>query len=426
MPAALAVTGSGMVTAAGREVDATWNALCARRGFLVPDADPELEGFSPIATARCAPMDPESLGLDRRAARIAGHPTHLLLAAVSDALREAGIAPGAGAGLEDASLEDEDTAFFAALDSVDPGGGDLVSAVQAMRRAGGGEDFGGFFSEGMAQIPPLWPLAMLNPIGFCQVSIQLGLRGENGLFSPGPEAGAQAIIEAAEAVREGKARAAVAAGVGTAISARSVARYRKQKLLRKAEGPEAEWPRPFSGRGAAALGEGAGAAVLEPLEAARSAGKPIQGALTGWGRATALEGAGGLSGAIREAARRAMEAVEIGPGRVCLVVTHGAGTPAEDEAEAEALSAVLEGHRPRALATKGAFGHLLGASPIVDLLLALRALAEGEVPPSPGAGSAAREVMDFSQGPVAAGTGAALVLSQGFGGACAAFAAEAL
>ena len=78
-------------------------------------------------------MDPESLGLDRRAARIAGHPTHLLLAAVSDALREAGIAPGAGAGLEDASLEDEDTAFFAALDSVDPGGGDLVSAVQAMR-----------------------------------------------------------------------------------------------------------------------------------------------------------------------------------------------------------------------------------------------------------------------------------------------------
>ena len=105
-------------------------------------------------------------------------------------------------------------------------------------------------------------------------------------------------------------------------------------------------------------------------------------------------------------------------------MTNGAGTSVEDRAEADALSAVLGNHRPRALTTKAAFGHLLGASPIVDLLLALRALAEEEVPPSPGAVGPACDLMDFFQGPMSAETGSALVLSQGFGGVCAAFSAE--
>ena len=49
----LAVTGAGMVTAAGRGVDSAWEALCSGKSLVVPDSDPELAGFSPIASARC-------------------------------------------------------------------------------------------------------------------------------------------------------------------------------------------------------------------------------------------------------------------------------------------------------------------------------------------------------------------------------------
>lgn len=417
MPAALAVTGAGVFTAAGRGLDAAWEALCAGRSFLAPDD--ELAGFSPIEraieTARCAPPGPESLGADRRAARLMGRHTHMLLAAVKDALEEAGLLGGVDG--EASGLSGEEMAFFAGMDSVDPGEADLVSAVQTSRVDGGGVDLGQFFDEGMTQIPPLWPLGMLNSTAFCQVAIQFGLRGENGLFSPGAEAAAQAVIEAAESLREGKARAALAAGVSPVVSVRSVARYLKRGLLKSDAVPGA------APGGNPALGEGAAALLLESEDAA--AGKPRLGYIRGWGRATA--GDGDLAGAVRDSAAAAFQRAEIEPGQVGLVVVHGGGNLEEDEAEAEGLADVLGGHRPLVLATKGAFGHLLGGGPVVDLLIALRAMAEGIVPPSPGvetpgAKNPGRDFLEFPDSPRAARLESVLVLVQGFDGACAAFA----
>lgn len=400
-----------MVSAAGRGVDAAWEALCEGKSFLALDADPGLAGFAPIASARCAPIDPELLGADRRAARIMGHHTHMLLAAMSEAVEQSG---------ED--IGGEETAFFAGMDSVDPEEGDLVSAALAAREEDG-VDLNKFYDEGMAQIPPLWPLGMLNAIGFCQVAIQFDLRGENGTFSPGPEASARALIEAAESLREEKAGAALAAGVSPSVSARSVARYINRGFL-SASG-DGEFPRPFSGAGAAALGEGAGVLLIEPGEALRARGGAVMGYLRGWGRATALDESAGLKEAIRDSIGAAFGSAGVAPGDVDLVVVHGGGCPDDDAAEAAALLSVFGGCRPRALATKGAFGHLLGASPIVDLLLALRALGEGVVPPSPGMGDMARDALEFSDVPVAAEMKTALVLSRGFEGSCAAFCVSA-
>ncbi len=400
-----------MVSAAGRGVDAAWEALCKGKSFLALDADHGLAGFAPIASARCAPINPEALGADRRAARIMGHQTHMLLAAVSEAIEKSG-----------KDIGGEETAFFAGMDSVDPEEGDLVSAALAARKEGG-VDLNKFYDEGMAQIPPLWPLGMLNAIGFCQVAIQFDLRGENGTFSPGPESAARALIEAAESLREEKARAALAAGVSPAVSARSVARYINRGFLPASS--DGNFPRPFSGAGAAALGEGAGVLLIESGKGVRTGGAPVMGFLRGWGRATALDESAGLKEAIGDSIGAALASAAISPGDVDLVVVHGAGSPDEDAVEAAALLSVFGGRRPRALATKGALGHLLGASPIVDLLLALRALGEGVVLPSPGAGDMARDALEFSDVPMVAEMKTALVLSRGFEGTCAAFCASA-
>ena len=383
------ITGVGLVTAAGRGVEPAWEALRAGRSLLAADADPELAGFPPIETARCARIDPESVGADRRAARIMGHHTHMFLAAVHEAMGDASTLP---------EMAEEDVAFFAGMDSVDPDKDDLVSAV---RESEGRVDLGHFFSEGMDAIPPLWPLGLLNAIGFSQTAIQYRWRGENAVFSAGPEATARALCEAADSVGSGKARLALAAGVSGVISARMLARAMRRGA----------WPQ------AGGLGEGAGVIRLNQPEIADSS--RILGWFKGYSSVRALEKRGGLARAIQESARGTLACAGLKPDDVNLLVIHGEGESRSDNAEAEAISAVFGGHKPWGLATKGVFGHLWGGSPALDLIMAMKALAEGASPPSPAtAGGLFRDA--------AGGSGRdelqnALVLVQGFDGVCAAF-----
>ena len=98
---------------------------------------------------------------------------------------------------------------------------------------------------------------------------------------------------------------------------------------------------------------------------------------------------------------------------------HGEGESRADDAEAETISAIFGCHKPWGLATKGIFGHLWGGSPALDLIMALRALAEGGALPAPGMmenlfrGAAHVPGRDELQN--------ALVLLQGFDGVCAGF-----
>lgn len=411
MPTPLAVTGAGAVSAAGRGLDALWKALMEGRAFPVLDLDPQLAGFAPIATARAPRLDPAALGADLRAARLMGRHTHMLLACAADAL--------AGAERAGGSLRGAETGFFAALDSVDPAEGDLEPAALASLEEGGFSP-ARFFARGQAAIHPLWPLAMLNNIAHCQAAIQLGLKGENATFAPGPEAGVQAVAEAACAVREGRARAALAAGVSTVVSARAVARHRERGLLPPGAGLGAG--RPFAGGPGALLGEGAAGLILELPD--RGGDRPALGYLAGWGSARAIENRVSLPGAIRAAAGAALASAGIGPGEIGLVIPDGGGEARAEAAEAEALSGLFGGRRPLALATKGALGHLLGGAPAVDFLLALRCLREGRVPPSPRRGSLADGALRFPGTPERAeGLGHALVLVLGRDGACGALVA---
>ncbi len=385
----LPITGVGLVTAAGRGVEPAWEALCAGRSLLAADPDPELAGFPPLKTARCAPIDPESIGADRRAARLMGHHTHMLLAAVHDALA------GAPVNLE---MAGEEVAFFAGMDSVDPGSDELLGAA---RESEGGVDLGHFFREGIDGIPPLWPLGLLNAIGFSQVAIQHGWRGENAVFSAGAEATARAVCEAAASVALGKARLALSAGVSGVVSARMLARAARRGA----------WPAAWG------LGEGAGVIRFEGVDDADP--HKILGWLKGCSFVRALKKRGGPAWAIQESAQAALSRAGLAPEKVGLLVIHGEGEPLADGAEAQAISAVFGCHKPWGLATKGIFGHLWGGSTALDLIMALKALIEGGALPPPG--MMEEFFRDAAHVPGQDELQNALVLSQGFDGVCAGF-----
>ncbi len=380
------ITGVGLVTAAGRGVEPAWEALCAGRSLLASDADPELAGFPPIETARCARIDPESVGVDRRAARIMGRHTHMLLAAVQDVMADAPADP---------EMAEEEIAFFAGMDSVDPGRDDLLGAV---RESEGRVDLEHFFSEGMDSIHPLWVLGMLNAIGFSQTAIQHRWRGENAVFSTGAEATARAFCEGVDSVGSGKARLALCAGVSGVVSARMLARAVRRGV----------WPQ------AGGLGEGAGVIRLNSPEGADTSKVP--GWLKGHCSVRALEKRGGLARAVQESARGALVSAGLKPDDVDLLVIHGEGESRADNAEAEAISAVFGHHKPWGLATKGVFGHLWGGSPALDLILAMKALAEGAAPTPPAAADGL--FRDAAGGSGRDELNNALVLLQGFDGVC--------
>ena len=247
------------------------------------------------------------------------------------------------------------------MDSVDPGSDDLLGAA---RESGGRADLGHFFREGMDGIPPLWPLGLSNAIGFSQVAIQHGWRGENAVFSAGAGATARAVCEAAASVALGKAGLALAAGVSGVVSARMLARATRRGV----------WP------AAGGLGEGAGVIRFEGVDDADES--KILGWLKGYSSVRALKKRGGLAWAIQQSAQGALASAGLAPGKVDLLVIHGEGESRADGAEAEAISAIFGGHKPWGLATKGIFGHLWGGSPALDLIMALKSVGGRRIAPA--------------------------------------------
>jgi 3-oxoacyl-[acyl-carrier-protein] synthase II len=138
--------------------------------------------------------------------------------------------------------------------------------------------------------------------------------------------------------------------------------------------------RPFDARRRGTiLGEGAAAVVLR-----RSArpGDRVHGLLRGVGvncdahHATAPDLAG-VTGAIRQAHERA----GVTPDEIDLIVAHGTGTPLNDSTEARATADVFGAGRPLITGIKSLTGHTSGSAGVLSLVVALRALADGVVPP---------------------------------------------
>jgi 3-oxoacyl-[acyl-carrier-protein] synthase-1 len=185
-------------------------------------------------------------------------------------------------------------------------------------------------------------------------------------------------------------------------------------------GADGLWP--FDARrDGSLLGDGAAALVLETETAAAARHARVFGEFLGSGCATEAEGllpirpdGDGLAGAIA----LALDEAGLRPAEVGMIVAHGSGTRQSDASEALAIRRVFGATVPPVTAFKWAFGHPLGASGILDSVLALMALRHGVVP-----GVATLRMLDpeFSDLPVSAGpqtprTDVGLILSRGFGG----------
>jgi 3-oxoacyl-[acyl-carrier-protein] synthase-1 len=262
----------------------------------------------------------------------------------------------------------------------------------------------------------MWLLRSLPNNVLCHVGIRHGLKGPNACITNHSISGALAIIEAAEALRTGECERAVAAGHDASIEPQMVLYYHGVGLLTE------EALRPFdAGRSGSAMGEGAGALVLETEAAAAARGAAALGEVLGGGCGSEAEGLLPIrddGDGLAQAIRLALDDAGLRGADVGMVVAHGNGTRSGDASEARALRSVFGADVPPVTAFKWAFGHLLAASGIIEAVLALAALRARTVPgiaplAAPDPACAGLPVSASAQVPR---SDVALVLSRGFGG----------
>ena len=355
------ITGAGIVCAIGLEASDVWHRLLDGKHGIHPVEDYDVSGFANQMAAQVHGLNAESLDIHPRDSRIMNRHSLMLMKCAQDAFQQAGF--------HELQVPSDKIGFYAGMGMVDYEIEDLLSSVVKSLDAEGNLDYERFFSNGYHEIFPLWPLSMLNNISFCQAAIRLGICGENSVFSPHADSGAQAIAEAIAAVRSKSSLAVLAGGVSEKISPLSLAREHLH-------GKDGEW-KPV-------LGEGCGILSLELQSAADARGADYLASLSGYGFAFGLdEGeAGPTVNAIAHSMQQAVESANVKPEDINLIITHGDCTGTGNRNEVEAIHDVFASclDKIKAFSAKGAIGHLLAAAPVVDAIIGMQILKHGIIP----------------------------------------------
>jgi 3-oxoacyl-[acyl-carrier-protein] synthase II len=393
----IAITGMGVKTPAGNDLDTFWSTIVSAESQAAPwtlvDGDVlpvkfgcEVKDFDPTAY------------LNVKEARRQDRVAQLGFAAAVDAVKQAG---EIGA----------DPARCAVVGGTGVGG--LITLEAQVTQ---------YAEKGAERVSPfLVPMMMTNATGGL-ISIQFGWTGPSFTVTTACAAGANAIGEAGRLIREGSADVVLAGGFESSITPTAISAFARMGALSGRNDDPRRASRPFdAGRDGFVMGEGAAFLVLEEYDRAVARGATILGELLGYGRncdahhitAPSPGGAGAVA-----CMALALEDAGLDPSAVNHVNAHGTSTPLNDAAESEAVAKVFGGSPPPITSTKGVTGHTIGAAGAVEAVASLLALRHGQVPPVANYETPDPEITaDVVHGEARAiGEGVALSNSFGFGG----------
>ena len=251
------------------------------------------------------------------------------------------------------------------------------------------QEFKEFYAgDGTPRFSPFFIPKMIADISAGHISMEFGFRGPNYTTVSACASGTNALANAFDTIRLGKADVMISGGAEAAITLGGVGGFNSMHALSTRNDSPETASRPFSAsRDGFVMGEGAGFLVLEELEHAKKRGARIYAEVIGSG-ATAdahhltaphPEGAGAalvMQNALLDAGIR--------PEDVDYINVHGTSTPAGDVAELKAIKQVFGEHayRLNISSTKSMTGHLLGATGAVEAIACVLATVNDIVPPT--------------------------------------------
>jgi len=240
--------------------------------------------------------------------------------------------------------------------------------------------------RGLRRISPFFvPGALINLISG-QLSIMLGLKGPSYAVVSACTTGLHSIGDAARLIEYGDADIMLAGGAESTVSPLGIGGFAAMRALSMRNDDPATASRPFDrDRDGFVLGEGAGALLLEEYEHARRRGARIDGEFIGYGMSS---DAHHITSPDRDGPRRgvvnALRNAGINPDQVDYVNAHGTSTPLGDVNETLALKLAFGDHAGRLVvnSTKSMTGHLLGAAGGVEAVFTALAVHHQVSPPT--------------------------------------------
>ncbi|MGW1432428.1 beta-ketoacyl-[acyl-carrier-protein] synthase family protein [Streptomyces sp. NPDC002431] len=361
-PFAAAVTGIGLITAAGVGTEATWRAVT---GLTEPPHVPhrtELDGLPCDFMYTVAGFDPRAV-LGVAAARLMDRFAQLAVLAAREAVADAGLDPEAW-----------DAGRVAVVIGSAHGGLPFYDEQHTL-----------LTERGARRVSPkLAPLTVVNGAA-SSVATDLGALGPSQAVSTACSSGTVALGTAHQMLRTGACDIVVAGGAESVCSRLLIASACRLKAVSTRREDPAAACRPFDAhRDGFVVGEGAGLLVLERPEHARARGATVRAHIAGYAASSDAHSAvapdpGGLG--IERALRAALADAGVESRDIGHVNAHGTSTVSNDLIEGTMLHRVL-GDRPLVTSTKAMTGHTLGAAGGIETALTVLALQRGLVPPT--------------------------------------------
>jgi 3-oxoacyl-[acyl-carrier-protein] synthase II len=363
-PDSAVITGIGLVTPVGCDVESFFAALCKGPSGLQkpppdhPAADLQAAGLAPH-------IDPVSV-LPPTEIRCVDRFVLLGLAAAERALTDAGLDIG------------RDADPFRVAVVVSTGGGGLETFEQSSQARQ---------ARGRPGVSPYLLPGMLSNMAAARIAIKYGIRGFSTAFVTACAAGAQAVAEAFRLIAEGSADVVICGGTESPLHPTIAAAFGNARALASGWDDPAAASRPFDRRrNGFVLGEGAAVLVVEREAHAAARGARSYASLIGWGATTDAHhptmprpDGDGAAACMRQALSRA----GLSPADVTYVNAHGTSTKIGDIAEARAIRSVFGADAgPAVSSIKSVTGHMLGASGAVEAAASALAVSRGTLPPT--------------------------------------------
>lgn len=362
------VTGIGAVSPLGNSAEETWQKLLDGVSGAAPITHFDATEFKTQFACELKGFKAEDF-IDRKEARKMDPYCHYALAAASMAMNDSaidldsidknrvGVVFGVGIGGMK-TFEDEITNYALHKDTIGP------------------------------KFNPFFVPKMIADICAGQISIKYGFHGPNYITSSACASSTNALADAFNLIRLGKANVIVSGGSEAAIIPCGVGGFNAMHALSTRNDDPEHASRPFSAsRDGFIMGEGAACLILEELEHAKARGAKIYAEMAGAGMsadahhitASHPEGLGA-----KLVMENALEDAELKPEDIDYINVHGTSTPVGDISEVKAIQAVFGEHayELNISSTKSMTGHLLGAAGALEAMVSVLAVKNDVVPPT--------------------------------------------
>jgi 3-oxoacyl-[acyl-carrier-protein] synthase II len=359
------ITGMGALTPLGNSVDEFWQGCVEGRSGIDWIRLFDNSAYPVKVDGEVRDYDPTQY-VDRKEARRMARFSQLSVGAAAQALTDSGL-----------KLEEEDTTRIGVL--LGNGNGGYPETDDAMRT---------IMTRGGSRLDPFYMSKTLPNIAAAQIAMQFRLRGYNNTVTTACAASTQAMGDALDIIRLGRADIMLAGGGEAGICELGLAAFHIMRALSTREDEPLKASRPFDAeRDGFVCAEGAALFVFETLEHAQRRGARILAEIAGYGAtsdayhvvAPCVDGEGA-----QRAILQAIEDAGMTVDDIDYINAHGTSTPANDASETMAIKGVF-GERAYGIpisSTKSMIGHTLGASGAIESVACIKAIETGIVPPT--------------------------------------------